>query len=120
VTVHRFHEIWAWCVVGLNAATGVWAVLAHWFAPFRRRGLWWSVIAAEVAIGVQVCAGVWLIAVSDFELQSFHAFYGFISLFTVALMYAYRSQVRHLLYAVYGFGGLFLMGLALRAISLKR
>ncbi|NLD78676.1 MAG: hypothetical protein GX643_18670, partial [Acidimicrobiales bacterium] len=48
-----------------------------------------------------------------------HMFYGIIALFSMAILYSYRSQLRQHLYLLYGFGGLFLMGLALRAIELQ-
>ena len=41
---------------------------------------------------------------------------GIVAIITVALLYAYRNQLRHAMYLLYGFGGLFLMGLGIRAI----
>ena len=49
----------------------------------------------------------------------FHAFYGFVALATVGIIYSYRHQVAAHLYLLYGLGGLFLMGLALRAIVIS-
>ena len=40
------------------------------------------------------------------------------ALISVALIYSYRSQVKDFQYLLVGLGGLFLMGLALRAIYL--
>jgi hypothetical protein len=34
----------------------------------------------------------------------------------VAIIYSYRSQLKGKLYLLYGFGGLFLMGLGIRAM----
>jgi len=34
----------------------------------------------------------------------------------VRSVYSYRAQLRHKLYLLYGFGGLFLMGLGIRAM----
>ena len=45
-------------------------------------------------------------------------FYGFISIVSVAILYAYRTQVRAWQYLLYGLGGLFLMGLGIRAMFL--
>ena len=45
-------------------------------------------------------------------------FYGFVALISVALLYSYRTQIKPWLYLLYGFGSLFLMGLAIRAMLL--
>jgi hypothetical protein len=46
----------------------------------------------------------------------FHMFYGFVAIIAVAIIYSYRAQMRHRLYLLYGLGGLFLMGLGIRAM----
>ena len=38
--------------------------------------------------------------------------------FSVAIVYSYRAQLRAQRYLLYGFGGLFLMGLGIRAMVL--
>ena len=43
-------------------------------------------------------------------------FYGFVAIISVAILYSYRTQLRHKLYLLYGGGGLFLMGLGIRAM----
>ena len=43
-------------------------------------------------------------------------FYGFVALASVGIIYSYRQQLRRQVYLLYGFGGLFLMGLAIRAM----
>ena len=43
-------------------------------------------------------------------------FYGFVAIIAVAIIYSYRTQMRHRLYLLYGLGGLFLMGLGIRAL----
>ena len=83
------------------------------------RALWRATVAAEVTIVVQVCLGVALVAVQHFEVAQFHAFYGFVALATVGIIYSYRQQVLPHRYLLYGLGGLFLMGLALRAIVIS-
>lgn len=105
-------------VVFANALAGLWALGAHRFAALRHPAMWWFTIAAEVAIFVQVALGVALVAIDGFEVDHFHAFYGFVALVTVGLIYSYKAQIDPWRYLLYGFGGLFLMGLALRAIAL--
>ncbi|MCB9386361.1 MAG: hypothetical protein H6517_00875 [Microthrixaceae bacterium] len=112
------HVVWAWVVVLSNALVGFWCLGAHWFAPLRVKALWWSVIAAESTIAVQVILGVVLVAGQGIDAPEFHMFYGFVALISVALLYSYRTQIKPWLYLLYGFGSLFLMGLAIRAMLL--
>jgi hypothetical protein len=67
---------------------------------------------------VQVLLGVALVTSEDEPAPQFHTFYGFLTLITVAILYSYRSQMRHRLLLLYGLGGLFLMGLGIRAMVL--
>ena len=60
-----------------------------------------------------------LVALQDYEVAQFHAFYGFVAIATVGIVYSYRHQLEPHLYVLYGLGGLFLMGLALRAITIS-
>lgn len=99
-----------------NALAGCWSLLAHLRPVLRTRALWWFTIAAEASIFVQVCLGVAAMQVDGIEPQQFHMFYGFVALFAVALLYMYRVQLQHRLYLLYGGGGLFLMGLGIRAM----
>ncbi len=112
------HVVWAWVVVLGNAAVGLWCLGAHWIPVLRVRALWWAVIAAEVAIAVQVILGVIMVAGQGIEAPQFHMFYGFVALISVAILYSYRTQIRAWLYLLYGFGSLFLMGLGIRAMLL--
>lgn len=112
------HGAWAWVVVASNAIVGVWALLAHRDARFRRPALWWATGAAEIAIFVQVILGVWLVQGRQGEGDfGFHELYGFSAAFAVAIVYSYRNQLGDKKYLLYGAGGLFIMGLGLRAIA---
>ncbi len=119
MTLRDFHAGFAWVVVGANAVVGLWALAAHWQAALRGRWLWRATVVAELTIVVQVCVGVALVAWQDVEVAQFHAFYGFVALATIGIVYSYRHQVEPHLYVLYGLGGLFLMGLALRAIVIS-
>jgi hypothetical protein len=101
-----------------NGVVGVWALAAHRWPAARRRELWWATGVAEVAIAVQVVLGVATQSRTGIEAPQMHVFYGFVGLISVALIYSYRQQIRDQQYLLYGFGGLFLMGLALRAMVL--
>jgi hypothetical protein len=120
VTLRDAHESWAWGVIVSNAAAGLWALAAHQFPVVRRRARWWFTAAAELTVFVQVILGVALVKRNDIPLPRFHAFYGFVAIVAVGIIYSYRTSLRHRLYLLYGFGGLFIMGLAIRAMVLQR
>jgi hypothetical protein len=65
---------------------------------------------------VQVTLGVILVNKYKLEFPKFHAFYGFVAIIAVAIIYSYRAQMRHRLYLLYGFGSIFIMGLGIRAM----
>ena len=65
---------------------------------------------------VQVALGVALVAGQKIEPPQFHMFYGFVAIIAIGILYSYRHQLRHRLYVLYGFGGLFVMGLGIRAV----
>lgn len=112
------HAAWAWVVVVGNGLAGAWALAANWVPVLRVRALWWFVIAVELAISVQVTLGATMVGVQGVQAPSMHIFYGFVALMTVAILYAYRAQLETYRYLLYGFGGLFLMGLGIRAMAL--
>jgi hypothetical protein len=117
VDVHDVHVAVAWVVVVGNALAGLWALGAHLgIARLRHRSLWWLTAAAEIAIAVEVVLGVVLVAGEDREAPQFHAFYGFVALASVGIIYSYRHQLADRRYLLYGLGGLFLMGLGIRAM----
>jgi hypothetical protein len=95
---------------------GVWALAAHWIPALRKRALWWFTAIAELSIFVQVGLGVALVNKEKIDAPQFHMFYGFVALIAVAIIYSYRTSMLRRLYLLYGFGGLFLMGLGIRAM----
>ena len=65
---------------------------------------------------VQVGLGVGLVSGQKYVAPQFHMFYGFVAIIAVGIIYSYRAQLRHRLYLLYGLGGLFVMGLGIRAL----
>ena len=116
-TLREVHVAWAWVMIAANGVAGVWALAAAGVPGLRTRALWWFTAAAEVAVLVEVCLGVGLVSAEDRQADQFHMFYGFVALIAVAIVYSYRQQLHHRLYLLYGFGGLFVMGLGLRALQ---
>lgn len=119
MTVRSFHADFSWVVIVTNALVGLWAVGAHYREQLRSPWLWRATLVAEATIAVQVALGAVLVGFQDFEVDQFHAFYGFIALATAGIIYSYRQQLAEHLYLLYGLGGLFLMGLAIRAFTLS-
>ena len=119
MTLHQVHADFAWIVVATNAVVGLWALAAHTQGRFRTASLWRATLVAELTIFVEVSLGVALVALQDHEVAQFHAFYGFVAIIAVGIVYSYRQQLEPHLHLLYGFGGLFLMGLALRAITIS-
>ena len=99
-----------------NALAGLWALGAHRLESLRTRALWWFTGLVEGAILVQVALGAGLVAGQKREAPQFHMFYGFVAFIAVGILYSYRQQLRERIYLLYGFGGLFVMGLGIRAM----
>lgn len=112
----EFHQSWAWVAIISNGLAGVWALAAHKLTPLRTRALWWYTGIAQFTIFVQVALGVTMVNKQKLEFPAFHAFYGFVAIMAVAIIYSYRLQLKSRVYLLYGFGGLFLMGLGIRAM----
>ncbi len=112
------HRGFAWVVIGANAGAGLWALGAHRWSALRRRALWWATVAAELTIFVQVALGAALVGSQGRQVAQFHAFYGFVGIVAVGILFSYRAQLAHRLYLLYGLGGLFLVGLAIRAFQI--
>ncbi len=110
------HIAWAWVVIISNGLAGVWSLGAHWRPWLRTRALWWFTVFAEFSVFVQVALGVGMVAGQKLKAPKFHLFYGFVAIIAVGILFGYRDQMRHRLYLLYGGGGLFVMGLAIRAM----
>lgn len=116
-TLLDLHGTFAWVLVGINAAAGVWALAAHWLERLRGKPLWIFTGVAWATIVLQVVLGV-LLSKRDIEAPEFHEFYGFVALISAALIYSYRAQIKDKQYLLFGLGNLFIMGLGLHAIHL--
>ena len=122
MSVRDLHVAWAWVAVLGNAVAGAWCLGAHRYPGLRRSGLWWATAFVQIAVFVEVILGVIALNVADLEPDQlqFHMFYGFVALLSIAILYAYRAQLRDRLYLLYGLGGLWVMGLGIRAMTLHR
>jgi hypothetical protein len=110
------HVSWSWVVIIGNALAGIWALSAHRVTQLRSRALWWFTGLVQFSVFVQVALGVALVNKHKIGFPQFHAFYGFVAIIAIAIIYSYRAQLKSRVYLLYGFGGLFLMGLGIRAM----
>ncbi|CAA9251000.1 MAG: hypothetical protein AVDCRST_MAG10-2229 [uncultured Acidimicrobiales bacterium] len=117
MTLAELHQSWAWVVIAGNGLAGLWALGAVRRPALRTAPLWWFTAAAQLSIFVEVGLGVGMVAGRDVPDLQFHMFYGFIMIVAVGIIYSYRQQLRDRLYLLYGLGGLFVMGLGIRALQ---
>jgi hypothetical protein len=115
-TLTNLHTSWAWVVIMGNALAGIWALSAHKVVALRSRALWWFTAFTQISVFIQVILGVIMVNRDKLEFPQFHAFYGFVAIIAIAIIYSYRAQLKSRVYLLYGFGGLFLMGLSIRAM----
>jgi len=101
-----------------NAIAGVWCLGANWLPKLRVKAMWWFVVAAEVTCFLQAIFGVIVINTEKLEAPKFHMLYGFSAIVAVGIMVSYRQQIKQYQYLLYGLGGLFIMGLGIRAVYL--
>ncbi len=115
------HRAAAWFLVLSNALVGTWALVAQYLPALRHRALWWATAAAQLSTFVVAVVGVLVVNRGDVELDQFHALYGFSTIVAVGILYSYRGSpfVRDKVHLLYGLGGLFIMGLGIRAMSLS-
>lgn len=71
-----------------------------------------------MATFLQAIVGVAHMNVDGVEVTDFHMLYGFSALVAIGILYAYRVQLVDKQYLLYGFGGLFIMGLGIRELFL--
>ena len=115
-TLNNLHTNWAWVVIIATGLAGIWALTAHKIVALRTRALWWYTGVAEATMFVQVILGVIMVNRDKAVFPAFHAFYGFVGIIAIAIIYSYRAQLKGRVYLLYGFGGLFIMGLGIRAM----
>jgi len=107
-------------VVLSHAVVGAWALAANHLPTLRVRALWIATVAAQVLVFVQIVLGV--LAMQQLpdgvEVADLHMFYGFLCIVSIGIIVSYRQQLEAHRYLLYGFGGLWIMGLAIRAMTL--
>ncbi len=117
----RAHLVGAWVVVVSYAVVGSWALAANYVPRLRHRALWGATIVAQVLVFVQIVLGVAAMQQlpEGVEVADIHMFYGFLCIVSIGIIVSYRQQLEAHRYLLYGFGGLWIMGLAIRAMTLS-
>lgn len=105
--------------VALCAVAGAWALAAHQWIVLRRSALWWLTGVAYVVVSLNVVAASLLVARYDWEFPELHMLYEFSNLVAIAIVTSYAKQLAARRWLIYGFGTLFIMGLALRALFMS-
>ncbi len=119
--LHDAHVVAAWFLIISNAFVGLWAVIAQYVPQIRHRVLWIATLVAQLSTLVVAGIGALIVNRKGVELDSFHALYGFSTIFAVAILYSYRSSpfIADKIHLLYGCGGLFIMGLGIRNLYLS-
>ena len=112
------HEVIEWLMVLLNAAAGIWSFPAHRTKLFRVSALVWLTATAQIMVLAHLFSGVALASSENIEIPKFHLLYWSAAVLSVGVIYGYRNQLENRRYLLYGFAGLFLMGLGIRSMIL--
>lgn len=118
MTLLGAHQALAWVFVIGNGIAGVWALGATRRPALERPALWWFTAAVEFVATPQAVLGALIITTQDRAAPDMHIFYGAVVIMTVGVLFSYRQQLGDKLLLLYGGGGLFLMGLGIRAMLL--
>ena len=112
------YEVIEWLMVLLNALAGIWSFQAHRNKLFRVSALVWLTAVAQIMVLAHLFSGVALASSENIEVPKFHLLYWSAAALSVGVIYGYRNQLENRRYLLYGFAGLFLMGLGIRSMIL--
>ena len=113
-----FHVFACWVLVIGNGLAGIWALTANRLSWLQTVWLWWFTGFFQLWVFVHLTIAALHLNANEVAPQSFHVFYGVLSAVTVAILYSYKNQMKQHQNALYGWGGLFIMGLGIRALVL--
>ena len=115
-SLYDVYRVGLWAQVATGAVAGAWALAAHRFERLRGRSLWVFTGVAYVVVVANVIMASVLLARYDWEFPELHMLYEFSGIAAIGIVYSYANQLTARRFLIYGGGGLFLMGLALRSI----
>jgi hypothetical protein len=108
-----------WVQVGVAAVVGAATLAAHIWPRVRSRIVWIATVITFVVVTANVVAASVLFKTYHWEFPKLHMLYEFSGIVAIGIMYSYAKQMKARQYLIYGFGDLFLMGLALRALFMS-
>jgi hypothetical protein len=111
------HRSFGWYAVWLMGGVGLWGLVLAIRKRDPGRSFWALFGLAVVGILTQVGMGTWALSVDGVDPGNQHVFYGVVIVFTLSFAYIYRAQLAKRPALSYAILALFLMGLAIRAIS---
>lgn len=117
--LHDLYRTGLWIQVGVCATAGVWAGAAHLVTSLRVRAMWVFTVVAYLVVTADVVMASILVARYDWEFPELHMLYEFSGIVAIGIIYSYGQQMKSRRYLIYGGGGLFLMGLALRSLFMS-
>tara|TARA_Y100001936_G_scaffold223229_1_gene239817 strand:+ start:242 stop:598 length:357 start_codon:yes stop_codon:yes gene_type:complete len=112
------HLLACWVLVLGNGLAGLWALAASRVLRLQISLLWWFTGFVQLWVFVQLTLAALHLNANEGTPETFHVFYGVLSAVTVAILYSYKGQLNRHQNALYGWGGLFIMGLGIRALLL--
>ena len=113
-TIHSYSGLLSAWVCGL---TGFIFLIMHFKAKFRNKKVgFYMIIGSVISLLINALIVAYLYSVNE-NLGSFHVFYIAVVLFTLTFLYIYRNQMRENYFLYWGLALLYLMGLAIRAIT---
>jgi hypothetical protein len=118
-SLHDVYRIVLWVQVAMGAAAGGWALAAHRWERARGRALWIFTFVTYLVVTANVVMASVLLARYDWEFPELHMLYEFSGIVAIGIIYSYGVQLASRRYLIYGGGGLFLMGLALRSLFMS-
>lgn len=117
-SVQSNYEIFGWLMIFGNAAAGLWSFIAHRFEKIRIHALWWFTSMAQVTVFIHLILSAILVNNDRWDSSQFQLLYDSAALLSIGVVYGYRLQLARYLYLIYGFTGMFLMGLGIRSMVL--
>ncbi|CAB4564191.1 MAG: hypothetical protein F2534_10125 [Actinobacteria bacterium] len=118
-SLHDVYRTMLWVQVALGAVAGSWALAAHQWERVRGRALWIVTFVTYLVVTANVVMASVLLARYDWEFPELHMLYEFSGIAAIGIVYSYANQMKARRYLIYGGGGLFLMGLALRSLFMS-
>ena len=112
--IHSYAGLLSAWICGLS---GFIFLIMHFKVKFRneKAGLY-MIIGSVISLLINALIVAYLYSANE-NLGSFHVFYVAVVLFTLTFLYIYKDQMREKYFLYWGLALLYLMGLAIRAIT---